>query len=155
MWLSSTAQTALRAVLHVASGGHGAPVRAGEIADAVGAPRNYLSKTLHVLTRAGVLVSKRGPNGGFALAVPATEVSLERAIAPFAPADDRRWLLGRRGCGTTSHCMVHAHWSKVATEVERFLATTTVADLITTDISPDQLLPTFIAEDLSHARAAR
>lgn len=155
MWLSSTAQSALRAVLHVASLGEGALVRADEVAEAVGSPRNYLSKTLHLLARAGVLVSRRGPHGGFALAVPAAELRLDRVIAPFVPAHDRRCLLGREGCGITSQCMVHARWSRVAVEVEQFLATTTVADLIGAAPSPVHPPPSISLEDVAHARATR
>ena len=155
MWLSSTAQTALRALIHIASCGDATPVQAEQIARAIGAPRNYLSKTLHVLARAGVLESKRGPQGGFALAVPAAELRLDRIIAPFAPSHDRRCLLGRDGCGTTSRCVVHARWSAVAAEVERFLATTTVADLLAESPQHAASLPSVLLEDLTHARASR
>lgn len=155
MWLSSTAQTALRALIHIASCGDATPVQADQIARAIGAPRNYLSKTLHVLVRAGILDSKRGPQGGFALAVPAVELRLDRIIAPFAPTNDRRCLLGREGCGTTSRCVVHARWSVVAAEVERFLATTTVADLLGEPSPQAESPPTALLEDLVHARSSR
>jgi len=155
MWLSSTAQTALRAVIHLASAGASGPIRAGEIAGAIGAPQNYLSKTLHALARAGVLASRRGPEGGFALAVPAEALPLDRVIAPFASVGGRRCLMGRAGCGTTSHCMAHERWSKVAAEVERFLATTTVADLLGHSAIP-RLPPAHLSiEESTHARASR
>jgi len=155
MWLSSTAQSALRAVLHLAASGELAPLHAGEIASAVGAPRNYLSKILHQLARAGVLTSRRGPGGGFALAGPAAALTLERVTAPFAPSDDRRCLLGRVGCGHVAPCPAHEVWSAVAGEVERFLATTTVADLLNKPLPHASLSPPRILEDLAHARATR
>lgn len=155
MWLSSTAQTALRALIHIASRGDATPVGAEQIARAIDAPRNYLSKTLHVLARAGVLESRRGRQGGFALAVPAAELRLDRIIAPFAPAHDRRCLLGGEGCGTTSRCVVHERWSVVAAEVERFLATTTVADLLQ-DRSPQAAPPPLVfLEEIDHAQSSR
>ena len=55
MLLSQTSEYALRAVLHIAA--RSRPVSVGEIAEAVGVPQNYLSKTLHQLARAGVLAS--------------------------------------------------------------------------------------------------
>ncbi|HEX8906653.1 MAG TPA: Rrf2 family transcriptional regulator, partial [Longimicrobiaceae bacterium] len=69
--LSKTAEYALRALLVLARRGArgGAAVRAEEIADAVGAPRNYMSKTLHALAKQGFVASARGPLGGFTLAV--------------------------------------------------------------------------------------
>ena len=85
MWLSSTARQALHAVLCVAIFQDDGPVRVEEIAAATGNPRNYLSKILHALARAGILRSTRGPTGGFQLAEPPDEIALERVIAPFEP----------------------------------------------------------------------
>ena len=64
MFLNSTAQNALRAVLYVAEHGVEVPVRVDDIAAALGIPRNYLSKTMHTLTRVGVLRSVRGRQVG-------------------------------------------------------------------------------------------
>ena len=68
--VSRTSQHALRAVLYLARRWSEGPVPVDTIAAALGAPRNYLSKTLNALTKAGVLRSARGPMGGFTLAVP-------------------------------------------------------------------------------------
>ena len=65
MLLSQTSEYALRAVLYIAE--CDGPVSVGEIAEAVGVPQNYLSKTLHQLARAGVLRSARGPAGGLGI----------------------------------------------------------------------------------------
>lgn len=128
MWLSSTAQQAIHAVLCVARGG-GEALRADGIAEATGLPRNYLSKTLHALTRAGVLTSERGPRGGFRLAHAPERLSLALVIAPFSrPA--RRCLLGRPTCGDRDPCPAHARWSEVAGTIEDYLRTTTIANLI-------------------------
>ena len=68
MVLSQTAEYALRAVLTIAEEPGGQPVGAYRLADALGIPQNYLSKTLHQLARAGILDSTRGKLGGFRLA---------------------------------------------------------------------------------------
>ena len=52
--LSCTADYALRAILVLARTGSDRPLRADEIADATGAPRNYLAKTLNALAKAGL-----------------------------------------------------------------------------------------------------
>ena len=96
MWLNSTAQNALRAVLFIADAGGAVPVRVDDIAAALECPRNYLSKTLHTLTRVGVLTSLRGRHGGFLLADAPTDLILARIIEPFQPAGERRCLLGCR-----------------------------------------------------------
>ena len=129
MWLSSTAQDALRAVLHIADHDEKRLVRVDEIAAALDCPRNYLSKTLHALTRAGVLRSERGPRGGFQLAKPPEVLAISQIVAPFEPVGDRRCLFGRPECGGSHPCAAHHRWSGVAAGVTDFFSGTMVADL--------------------------
>lgn len=130
MWLSSTAQQAINAVLCIAGSAEDGLVRVDEIAAVIGCPRNYLSKTLHLLTRAGVLRSVRGPRGGFRLALPPERLTLARVVAPFEPVGERRCLVGRPTCGDANPCTAHHKWKKVAGKVDDFFTTTTVADLL-------------------------
>jgi Rrf2 family protein len=136
MQLSSTAQHAIRAVLYVADHAADRPVRVDEIAAALHSPRNYLSKTLHTLTRAGILRSGRGPKGGFQLSQPPEQLTLDRIVAPFEPVGQRRCLVGRPECGGAHPCLAHSRWSGVATAVEDFFARTTIADLIAPKTAP-------------------
>jgi Rrf2 family iron-sulfur cluster assembly transcriptional regulator len=130
MWLNSTAQNALRAVLYIAEHGTTGPVRVDDIAASLRSPRNYLSKTLHALARAGVLRSTRGPKGGFQLVDLPESLPLARVIGPFEPAGERRCLMGRTNCRDSHPCQVHHRWSGVATTVEDFFGQTMVADLL-------------------------
>ncbi len=129
MWPSSTVQQAISAVVCIAAA-RGEPMRAAAIADVTGAPRNYLSKILHALARAGVLTSERGPRGGFRLASPASQVTLADVAEPFERPGQRRCLLGRPTCGDANPCPAHKRWSKVATGLENYFQTTTIARLL-------------------------
>ena len=129
--LSHTSDYALRAVL-VLAGNVGRPFRADEIADATGAPRNYMSKTLNSLVKAGVLTSARGPQGGFSLAIPAEKLTLARVIDCFVePRPHTRCLLGNRPCDSNNPCAAHHLWAAINEKRRTPLATTTVADLVT------------------------
>ena len=130
MWISGTTQYALRAVLFVAEHATAEPVRVDAIAEALDVPRNYLSKTLHALARAGVLRSGRGPRGGFQLAGRAEDISLARVAAPFDDLGSRSCLLGRTTCGWKNPCSVHPHWEAVSTSLQAFFRDTTIADLL-------------------------
>jgi Rrf2 family iron-sulfur cluster assembly transcriptional regulator len=130
VWIGTTAQNAIRAVLYVAGNAREAPVRVDQIAGALDLPRNYLSKTLHALVRAGVLRSGRGPRGGFQLAEPPERLSLGRVVAPFQPVGEQRCLMGRPDCGGPHPCAAHSRWSRVASAVEEFFSHTTVASLL-------------------------
>lgn len=130
MWLSSTAQQAVNAVLCIARSERDEPVRVDEIATIMGSPRNYLSKTLHLLARTGVLKSERGPRGGFRLATPPDRLALARIVAPFEPPGERRCLVGRATCSDARRCPAHSRWKEIARSVEDFFANTTIADLL-------------------------
>ncbi len=130
MILLKTAAYALRASLHLAERGRGAPVRADDIAAALDIPRNYLSKILHILVRRGLLDSARGPHGGFRLAKAPADTTLLDVVGPFDDgAGVRRCLLGRDRCPDDDPCPAHGRWEKVAGSVEKFFRETTVADL--------------------------
>jgi Rrf2 family iron-sulfur cluster assembly transcriptional regulator len=130
MLLPQTAEYALRAVVHVARHAEAGPVRVPTMAAALALPRNYLSKTLHQLARAGVLASARGPAGGFRLAVPADALTLDRIVAVFGDTGARRCLLADRPCGQDPGCPVHQRWAPVSARLHGFFRSTTVADLV-------------------------
>ncbi len=55
---------------------HEEPTPTARIAEELHASEAHLSKVLQQLVRVGLLRSKRGPTGGYALAKPAEEISL-------------------------------------------------------------------------------
>lgn len=129
--LSQTAEHALRAVLYLARTSNGAPMPADRIAEGLGAPANYMAKTLRGLSERGVLVGIRGPNGGYRLARDPAELSLATVIEAF----DVPWrpvvcLLGDRPCDAEDPCEAHQCWSGMARRAREPLRSTTVADLL-------------------------
>jgi Rrf2 family protein len=138
--LSQTAQYALRAVIHIAEQGAERPVPVSDIAQALEVPRNYLSKTLHQLARAGIVASTFGPGGGFRLAHPADALTLDAVVAPFDNAGERHCLLGRAVCSDASPCAAHGEWKAISVQIHEFFAHTTVAQLAR-DGHPELLPP--------------
>ncbi len=129
--LSSTSDHAIRAMLVLARRHGTGPVRAEEIAEATGAPRNYLSKTLHALAKAGLVTSARGPAGGFSLAMPAEALTLARVIDCFdGPCPRSRCLLGSAPCNPARPCAAHDRWTAVMAARRAPLVSTTLADLL-------------------------
>jgi Rrf2 family protein len=129
--LSGTAEYALRAVVYIARRPGGEPVRATDLAQAIAVPRNYLSKILHGLSRAGVLRSTRGKRGGFRLAVPPEDLPLLRVVSVFDDVTARRTcLLGRPECSDRRPCPVHHRWKAASEEIARFFRETTLGDLL-------------------------
>lgn len=138
MLLSKSGEYALRALIRLAEAREGPPLRTVEIARDIGVPRNYLSKLMHQLTQAGLLESTRGPRGGFRLVVPPETLTLAAALEPIeAELIERRCLLGRPSCSDADPCHAHERWRALADHVESFLATTTIADLMSSDAVRD------------------
>lgn len=128
--ISRTAKYALRAVVHLATEAEENPVPVDVVAERLDVPRNYLSKTLHRLAKAEVLQSTRGPHGGFRLARPAEELTLEEVVTPFDEDEVRRQcLLGRDRCSDDDPCPAHDRWKRLGEETAAFFRETTVADL--------------------------
>ncbi|HET9984522.1 MAG TPA: Rrf2 family transcriptional regulator [Longimicrobiales bacterium] len=129
--ISQTAEHALRAVLFLARQPGQGSVPADAIAAALGAPRNYLSKTLQQLARAGIVVGTRGPTGGFRLAVPADTLSVAELVEVFD--EEHRsgmCLLGGTRCTGESPCAAHFNWKAVTAEARAPLERTVIADLL-------------------------
>jgi Rrf2 family protein len=106
------------------------PIKLERIASSLGVPRNYLSKTLHQLARAGILDSGRGPQGGFRLAHPPESLRLADVVAPFEPTRlARRCLLGTGECSDATPCAAHERWKVISGPMHAFFQETTVLDL--------------------------
>jgi len=120
--LSRTAQYALRALVFLSRHGREGPVRVDVVATELDLPRNYLSKILHALVGAGVLVSLRGPKGGFQLARRAGDTRLADVVGHFDPPEDSsKCLLGRPECTDHNPCAAHERWQEVRDRYTRFL----------------------------------
>lgn len=129
--LSRTAEYALRAVIVIARHHGKRSVGSEEIATILGAPKNYLSKTLNVLVRGGIVCSTRGPGGGFTLAIEPDVLSVARIAGVFAePAPiGVRCLLSEANCNPTKPCYAHTRWTQIQENAEAPLRTAVISDL--------------------------
>jgi Rrf2 family protein len=80
MKLSTACAYALRALVFLARHEGNGLLAARVFAEARGMPEEYLRKSLKPLALAGVLLSSRGPNGGYRLARPAQRISLLEVV---------------------------------------------------------------------------
>lgn len=130
--LSLTTEHALRALLVLARQPAGRAMRAAQLAAAIGAPQNYLGKTLGALARAGLLHSSRGPTGGFTLALPVEAITVGQVAEVFReprPASSH-CLLGDRPCDPAHPCGAHRRWSVLTHEALSATHRTSLAHLL-------------------------
>ncbi len=76
MKLTRASSYALHAVAYMAAQKHDRPIASHKIAEARGIPERFLLKVLKPLVSARVLLSIKGPNGGYRLARSAGDISM-------------------------------------------------------------------------------
>ncbi len=76
MRLTRAATYAIHALVHMATQKQNVPVASHHMAQARGIPERFLLKVLKPLVSASVLLSVKGPNGGYRLAKPANDITL-------------------------------------------------------------------------------
>lgn len=108
----------------------GQPVLVQDVAAWTGAPGPYLAKIFSALARGGLVVGKRGNQGGVILARPAREITLSELAEVL---DGSGWrancLLGLVECSDERACPVHAFWKTEREKIHDELSAVTLADV--------------------------
>jgi Rrf2 family protein len=105
------------------------PLRVNQIAAKLGASQTHLAKVMQQLVRAGLVTSRRGPNGGFVLARSPQEIRLievyEAVAGPLRPTE---CLLANKLCDGRS-CLFGDLLGDVQTRIANHLVRTTLSGL--------------------------
>lgn len=106
---------------------------AEESAKRADVPADAMAKVFQRLARRGLLVSRRGPGGGYALARPAEKITLAdilRAVQDIVPGG-RHCLLANRICGQDGKfCPIHRVIIKADEAVIEAFGTMTLDELV-------------------------
>ena len=96
---------------------------AQEIADLSRVPLPTVSKLAKELSKAGLVISHRGRNGGYGLARPADAISVAEIVealeGPIALTECAR--PGKVECGIEDTCLARASWDPVSRAIESAL----------------------------------
>lgn len=129
--LTRDGEYAVRALLHLAARPPGRLSLIKEIAERQEVPKSYLSKIMQHLTRAGLVLSRRGARGGFYLARPAAEITLRQAIeAVEGPIFLNVCLIRKGECHRDELCPVHIVWKEAQAKLFEVLDGKTMAELV-------------------------
>ena len=132
MQVTAKADYAVRAAAALASAGPG-PMKSEEIAAREGIPVRFLHNILAALTRAGILSSLRGADGGYELTREAARITVADVIraveGPFAAGGEAAGAGGpafdRRG----GRDALRAVWALLRANERALLESVTLADL--------------------------
>jgi Rrf2 family transcriptional regulator, cysteine metabolism repressor len=135
---TTKAEYGVRLLIQLGLQGGGAPVSLKAVADAENLPLAYLERIAALLKKAGLVQATRGAHGGYVLARPAEEITmdeavlaLEGAIAPMdCFVDDREARVLCSHLFDGEHCATKLLWTRVQMGVIKSLQRTTLAELV-------------------------
>lgn len=92
-------------------------------------PREFLAKIFRMLVEGGILVSAKGPGGGFALARLPHEITLLQIIEAVDGANQTdSCVVGLSQCNDSMPCPQHELFKPIRQRLKAYLVTTTLAD---------------------------
>ncbi len=127
---SRSTEYAIRAMTFLAIQPSGKLTGAREIARAERIPMPFLWKILQLLTRRKLIRSFKGFHGGYELACPAREITLQRIVsATDGEGVTGSCVLGLPRCGEENACPLHETWKKIRSRMNAMLEQNTLQDL--------------------------
>jgi Rrf2 family protein len=120
--------------LHLAKRGAAGPVTGRELAAIERLPADYVEQILLRLRRAGVIKSTRGARGGYALARPASEISIRDVIqASELETFDLHCLshpVEEDRCSASHSCSIRPVWVMLQRRIDDVLESVHLSDLL-------------------------
>jgi Rrf2 family protein len=130
MQLTRAADYAVRAAVHLATQSPLARLSLPQLAKATGSPESFLSKVLQALCRAGLIESRRGQSGGFAILPRGRQASVLEVIEAIdGPICLNACLISGLSCDRKTWCPAHPVWIRAQQAMVGVLAGSSVADL--------------------------
>jgi len=110
----------------------GEAVAARDIAGSTHIPQPTVSKVLKLLSRAGLVASERGKNGGYRLSRGADAISVADIIdAVEGPIAVTECSTDERGCcDLEGHCPTETNWVRINHAIRQALRGVTLADMV-------------------------
>ena len=128
---SRSCQYALQATLYITMHSkNGKPVGLKDIAEAQQIPLHFLSKILQTLVKHKILLSSKGPNGGFSLDKSPTLLKLIEIVKVIDGLDIfDQCGIGLKKCSDKKPCPVHFEYKTVKEKTRELLNSKTLAEL--------------------------
>ena len=140
MIFTTKAEYGVRLLIQLGINGGEQPVSLKSVAAVEHLPLAYLERIAALLKKAGLVTSTRGAHGGYVLAMPAEEITMDRVVlaleGAIAPMECfiEEGADGRVQCShhddTAQHCATKLLWTRVQLGVIKSLQRTTLAELV-------------------------
>lgn len=130
MKLTTKGRYAVTAILDVAMHSGEGPVPLAAVAERQRLSLSYLEQLFSRLRQHGLVRSHRGPGGGYCLGRDPAAISVaDVVLAVDEPVDVTR-CGGLVNCNQKSRCLTHDLWVELSRELETFLQSRSLADVL-------------------------
>lgn len=127
---SRQCEYALQAVLFLAKKQNGEMTSIKELSAKLEIPYHFLAKILQNLAHKGLLISLKGPTGGFGLAMRPAEITLFHIVEAIDGVDFmHNCVIGFPDCSGENPCPVHEKWGKMRDEIYNMLISKNIAQM--------------------------
>ena len=158
MKLTTKGRYAVTAMLDLALHANAGPVSLFEISNRQELSLSYLEQLFVKLRRQALVVSSRGPGGGYRLSRNQADISIAEIIAAVDESVDATHCAGKSDCQEGHTCLTHHLWIDLTDQIHSFLTGISLADLVNRKeikrVSQRQDNKVEAANDLQHIRIA-
>ncbi|GAB4296505.1 MAG: Rrf2 family transcriptional regulator [Desulfuromonadia bacterium] len=135
MRLSTKSRYGLRAIFDIAYHADGSSAQVQDIARRQELSPRYIEQIFQKLKKAGILRSKRGPQGGYSLARPMDQITVKDVViategdmllVDCSPRNRRR---RGKGCMFDGSCITQTVWNEASQRLEELFQSITLAEL--------------------------
>lgn len=134
MRITTWAEYGVICAIHLARRANDGPVTGREIATTEHLPADYVEQILLRLRRADIVRSTRGAKGGYALARPATEITVKDILAGAElgtfDIQCERHPVSEERCSASGDCSVRPVWQMLQRRIEEVLDSVRLSDLL-------------------------
>ncbi len=133
MKLTAKGRYAVTAMLDLSMRQATGSITLADLAERQGISSSYLEQLFAHLRRADLVVSTRGPGGGYRLKKDPDEVSVFDVIHAVNETVDARKCGGKANCHDNNRCLTHDLWEELSTKIDDFLREVSLGQLMRRD----------------------
>lgn len=130
MKLTSKGRYAVTAMLDIAVNQGKGPITLSMISERQSISLSYLEQIFAKLKKSELVLSARGPGGGYRLSRDADQISISQVVHAMNENMDPRKCRGRENCKDGAICLSHELWSDLSVMIDEFLDKITLQELI-------------------------
>lgn len=130
MKLTTKGRYAVTAMLDLALNQAQGPISLADISERQGISLSYLEQLFAKLRRCELVVSVRGPGGGYQLGRPSEMISVASVVDAVSESLDATRCQGKEGCQNGEICLTHHLWQDLSQQIHDFLNDISLADLV-------------------------